>query len=82
MSGQDCCASAQEIHASLRASGRSVGIASVYRVLEVLVLAHETGHRIGAIRQLRWSDIRWSAGVIRWRGGQDKSRFEHETPLR
>ena len=36
MSGQDCCASAQEIHASLRASGRSVGIASVYRVLEVL----------------------------------------------
>jgi Fur family transcriptional regulator, ferric uptake regulator len=36
MSGQDCCASAQEIHASLRASDRSVGIASVYRVLEVL----------------------------------------------
>ena len=34
--GQDCCASAQEIHASLRAGGRSVGIASVYRVLEVL----------------------------------------------
>jgi Fur family ferric uptake transcriptional regulator len=33
---QDCCASAQEIHASLRGSGRSVGIASVYRVLEVL----------------------------------------------
>jgi Fur family ferric uptake transcriptional regulator len=36
MSRQDCCSSAQEIHASLRASGRSVGIASVYRVLEML----------------------------------------------
>jgi Fur family ferric uptake transcriptional regulator len=36
MAGQDCCASAQEIHESLRGSGRSVGIASVYRVLEVL----------------------------------------------
>lgn len=33
---QDCCASAQEIHETLRGSGRSVGIASVYRVLEVL----------------------------------------------
>src|SRR5688500_6257801 len=36
MAGQDCCASAQDIHDGLRASGRSVGIASVYRVLEVL----------------------------------------------
>ena len=36
MSDQACCASAQEIHQSIRASGRSVGIASVYRVLEVL----------------------------------------------
>ena len=36
MAGQDCCASAQEIHDSLRSEGRSVGIASVYRVLEVL----------------------------------------------
>ena len=36
LSDQDCCASAQEIHDSLRAGSRSVGIASVYRVLEVL----------------------------------------------
>jgi Fur family ferric uptake transcriptional regulator len=36
MAGQDCCASAQDIHDGLRGSGRSVGIASVYRVLEVL----------------------------------------------
>jgi Fur family ferric uptake transcriptional regulator len=33
---QDCCASAQEIHEALRARDRSVGIASVYRVLDVL----------------------------------------------
>ena len=28
-----------------------------WRFRVALVLAHETGHRIGAIRQLRWSDI-------------------------
>ena len=36
LAGQDCCASAQDIHESLRGKGRAVGIASVYRVLEVL----------------------------------------------
>lgn len=33
---QDCCLTAQEIFDVLRASGRKVGIASVYRVLELL----------------------------------------------
>ena len=33
---QDCCLTAQEIFDGLRAEGRSVGIASVYRVLELL----------------------------------------------
>lgn len=33
---QDCCASAQEIHARLRAAGSTIGIASVYRTLELL----------------------------------------------
>jgi Fur family transcriptional regulator, ferric uptake regulator len=33
---QDCCVSAQEIHDALHASGRSVGIASVYRILDLL----------------------------------------------
>ena len=33
---QSCCASAQEIHEALEAAGRSVGIASVYRVLDTL----------------------------------------------
>jgi Fur family ferric uptake transcriptional regulator len=31
---QDCCLSAQEIHDAVRAQGRRVGIASVYRALE------------------------------------------------
>jgi Fur family transcriptional regulator, ferric uptake regulator len=34
---QDCCLTAQEIFDRLRASGRRVGIASVYRVLELLI---------------------------------------------
>jgi Fur family ferric uptake transcriptional regulator len=33
---QDCCLSAQEIFDRLRAEGRGVGIATVYRVLELL----------------------------------------------
>ena len=33
---QDCCLSAQEIHDRLRAQGRSVGLASVYRALDAL----------------------------------------------
>jgi Fur family transcriptional regulator, ferric uptake regulator len=33
---QDCCLTAQEIFDRLRSSGRQVGIASIYRVLELL----------------------------------------------
>jgi Fur family ferric uptake transcriptional regulator len=33
---QDCCLSAQDIHARLFADGRRVGLASVYRALDVL----------------------------------------------
>jgi Fur family transcriptional regulator, ferric uptake regulator len=33
---QDCCLSAQDIHAKLSAEGRRVGLASVYRALDVL----------------------------------------------
>jgi len=46
-----------------------------------LVLAHETGHRIGAIRLLRWSDVDVRSANIRWRGEQDKIGFDHTTPL-
>lgn len=46
-----------------------------------LVLAHETGHRIGAIRQLRVSDIDLDAGTIHWRRELDKIGMEHTTLL-
>ncbi len=46
-----------------------------------LVLAHETGHRIGAIRVLRWSDLDLRRGVVRWRAATDKMGVEHETLL-
>ena len=46
-----------------------------------LTLAHETGHRIGAVRKLRWSDIDLEEASVRWRGENDKIGFEHVTPL-
>lgn len=46
-----------------------------------LVLAHETGHRINAIRLLRWSDVDLERRVIRWRSENDKQRKEHVCPI-
>lgn len=46
-----------------------------------LELAHETGHRIGAIRLLRWSDVDTARRLVRWRGENDKIGYEHATPL-
>jgi integrase len=61
-------------------------LSSVARLVDercdlALVLAHETGHRIGAISQLRWSDVDLAAGSVRWRGENDKIGFDHVTPL-
>ena len=36
LAGQSCCLSAQTIHDQLRADGRTVGLASVYRALDLL----------------------------------------------
>ncbi len=52
-----------------------------WRFRVALVLAHETGHRIGSIRQLRWSDIDIDARTIRWRGEHEKTGYEHRTPV-
>ncbi len=56
-------------------------LAMDWRFRVALVIAHETGHRIGAIRQLRWSDISLEARVIRWRGEHEKTGYEHRTPV-
>ena len=52
-----------------------------WRFHVALVLAHETGHRIGAIRKLRWCDIDLDAGVVRWRAEYEKTGYEHTTPV-
>ncbi len=52
-----------------------------WRFHVALVLAHETGHRIGAIRKLTWSDIDIEERTIRWRAEHEKTGYEHTTPL-
>ncbi len=52
-----------------------------WRFRVALVIAHETGHRIGAVRQLRWSDIDVERRTIRWRGEHEKTGYEHRTPV-
>ena len=51
-----------------------------WRFRVALVLAQETGHRIGAIRQLWWSNIDLEGRTIRWRGEYEKTGYEHQTP--
>jgi integrase len=46
-----------------------------------VMMAWYTGHRSGAIRQLRWSDVDLDAGTIRWRAEVDKVGYEHQNPL-
>ena len=66
----------EEYRALLEVSGRMD-----WRFHVALVLAHETGHRIGAIRHLRWLDIDFEGRTILWRAEYDKSGHEHVTPV-
>ncbi|WP_420447283.1 tyrosine-type recombinase/integrase [Candidatus Palauibacter sp.] len=66
----------EEYRALLNVS-RQVG----WRFHLALVLAHETGHRIGAIRKLRWSDVDLDAETVRWRCEHEKTGYQHRTPL-
>jgi integrase len=50
------------------------------RLEMALVLAEGTGRRIGSIRQLRWSDVDFDAGVIYWRKAADKKRRAWRVP--
>ena len=52
-----------------------------WRFRVALVLAHETGHRIGAVRKLRWNDIDLEGETIRWRSEHEKTGYEHVTPV-
>lgn len=47
----------------------------------LLILAHETGHRIGALVNLRWRDVDFTAERITWRQESDKIGYEHVTPM-
>lgn len=47
----------------------------------LLMIVHETGHRVGAVLQLRWSDVDLDHALVRWRAENDKLRTAHETPL-
>ena len=66
----------EEYRALLKASSRVD-----WRFRVALVLAHETGHRIGAIRKLRWADIDFGDREVRWRAEHEKTGYEHVTPL-
>ena len=52
-----------------------------WRFHVALVLAHDTRHRIGAIRQLRWADIDFAGKAIFRRAEHDKSGHERATPV-
>ncbi len=68
--------SAEDYHKLLGVAG------AIDRRFELaLVLAHETGHRIGSIRMLRWSDVDLDHARCTWRATHDKIGFEHVTPL-
>ena len=66
-----------EEYRALLGVSRQVG----WRFHVALVLAHETGHRIGAIRNLKWSDVDIDGEAIRWRSEHEKTGYEHRTPL-
>ncbi len=66
----------EEYQALLQVSGKLD-----WRFRVALVLAHETGHRIGAIRKLRWSDVDFDGRAVRWRAEHDKTGHEHTTPV-
>ena len=67
----------EDEYRALLGVSRKVG----WRFRVALVLAHETGHRIGAIRKLRWPDIDFGDRTIRWRAEHEKTGYEHTTPL-
>ena len=52
-----------------------------WRFRVALIVAHETGHRIGAIHQLKWSDLDLEGRRIQWRAETEKTGYAHTTPM-
>ncbi len=52
-----------------------------WRLRLALILANETGHRQSAIRKLKWSDVDFENQRVRWRAENEKTGYEHVTPL-
>ncbi len=66
----------------LRAAAHSASARSRWLKVELaLILAEGTGRRLSAIRQLRWDDIDFERGTVRWRAEADKKRREQVVPL-
>jgi Fur family ferric uptake transcriptional regulator len=62
---QSCCLAAQEIHDKLRSRGRSIGLASVYRVLDTLA-------ERGLLQRLEFGD-----GIARFEPVRDDHSHHH-----
>ena len=62
---QSCCLGAQQIHDRLRASGRPVGLASVYRILDTLA-------EKGLLQRLEFGD-----GVTRFEPARADEKHHH-----
>ncbi len=52
-----------------------------WRLRLALLLANETGHRQSAIRKLKWSDVDFENQRVCWRAENEKTGYEHVTPL-
>jgi Fur family ferric uptake transcriptional regulator len=65
LGGQECCASAQEIHDAVRAAGARVGIASVYRTLDGL-------DELGLVQRVDLGD-----GVARYERADPQGEHHH-----
>lgn len=66
----------QEQYEALRAVASEMD----WRFQFAIGLVHETGHRIGAVRHLRGTDLDLEAKLVRWAAEHDKMGFAHETP--
>ncbi len=59
---------------------RKVAADMDWRFQFAVATVHETAHRNGAVRHLRWSDLDLEAKLVRWAAEHDKMGFAHETP--